>query len=86
MTNPPPLTGATQAVLLTLTSGTATAFEIQKERRMTGDTVSRALARIVQRGWATYTEAPSAWGHRRRYTITQAGRVAAMGRDDTTEA
>lgn len=82
MTKYQPPTGVTQIVLLTLATGPATVFEIQKARRLTGDTVSRALARIVQRGWATYTEAPSAWGHRRRYTITEAGREAAMGRNE----
>lgn len=78
-----PLLPCVTTVLRHLALGPATGFEIRRAANLTGDTVNRVLGKAVREGWATCDEGPvGPWGPRRTYTITQAGRDAAMGRDE----
>ncbi|GHH58277.1 hypothetical protein [Streptomyces candidus] len=89
MTEPPPLTGATAHIIRLLAERPRWVGEIAKKTTITGDTLTRALRRLLDEKWATVTHEKGSergWLPQRRYALTKAGRDIARRLGDTTEA
>ncbi len=87
MTDAPPLTGPTARIIRLLAERPRWVGEISKTTKFTGDTISRALRRLLDERWATVTHEKGSergWLPNRRYALTDSGRDIARQLDGTT--